>query len=598
MAIDENGRWEVGSTPYNIRAGTLLSIYGLYVIYVVVTFTMFVIKARDKHSGLEQRNPRLVTMQAVGCFLMGTVGMISTSIQQWPCFLKLWFCNIGFLLTYGAVAARAFQHIVVSNVHILTNKVASTNNPAFAGVVPQTNFAFLSQNGGTAVGRANGNNAGYFSQMPTRQHRSNSQSSIFSHTEFALSDNTTAMAAEDKKHTLEMNKTMRITSLCVDHGSEVKLYRQLHKYTRLQRYATDRALTLFVLCHLLVALIMSLAINIVNNQFALSPTSMTCKMVWGFLPVIAIVAVYVVIVMPVLLFKCWKLRDAYGIRNDLAASITLGGLCIILTVIWETVLFHLALRWSGWFFTWVCAIILHSASIAIPLWAAIRHSRDVIRRMHGASSLGTPMAVAIAGVGGHDMSKRSEFNTVLADPYEYRFFCDFAASCFCSEMTAFIDEYQALKGLTIVSLASEDIWRSDASHLEPEYMARMTTNIDSNMGYLAMAGLNNQSNVQALRIQTPPTVSILETACAAYPQYELSELTPFPVAAMDKLVALFSVFINSSSTTAVSLPSAMVLRIRERLGRSQLTLVILDEIKDEILNMLYFDVFTRYSRKN
>ncbi|KAJ2483004.1 hypothetical protein IWW56_000687 [Coemansia sp. RSA 2131] len=577
MAVDDNGRWEVGSKPYNIRAGIVLSVYIVYGIYVFVTYIMFVMKARDKHSGLSQRNITLITLQAIACFLLGTVGMISTSIQQWPCFLKLWFTNVGFMMMYGAVAARAVQHIVVSNVHILTNKVASNNNPAFKGLIPQSNLNYMSQN--------------------SRHNRSNSQSSMFSNTDFGHPNSAVATPYEEKKGMIDLNKTVRFTSLRMDNGPEMKLYKRLHKYTRLQRYTSPRALLTFVLGHLAVAVVLSLVTNIINKQFSLSPISMVCKLIWGFLPAVGFVGLYVVFVLPVLLYKCWSLKDAYGIRNDLVVSMIIGAACIILTVLWETILFHLALRWSGFFYTWMCALVLHTASIAVPLWQAIRHSRDVIHRMHGASSLGNPMAAVIAGAGGHDMSKRSEFNAILADPYEYRYFCDFAASCFCSEMTAFIDEYQALKGLTVIALGSEDMWRDEANHVEPDYMARMASNIDADLGYLAIAG-RQHSSAKALRLQTSPTVSILETARAVYPQYDMNDATPFPVAAMDKLVAIFSVFVNSNSYTAVSLPSAMVLRLRERLGKSQLTVTILDEIKDEILNMLYFDVFTRYAKKN
>ncbi|KAJ2306339.1 hypothetical protein IWW52_004536, partial [Coemansia sp. RSA 2704] len=191
MAVDENGRWVVGSLPYKIRAGVVLSVYIVYNIYVFTTYIMFVMKARDKHSGLSQRNLKLITLQAIACLLLGAVGMISTSIQQWPCFVKLWFTNIGFLMMYGAVAARAFQHIVVSNVHILTNKVASNNNPAFKGLIPQSNLGVLTQ---------------------TARHRSNSQSSMFSNTEFDVSENATTALYEDKKNTLDLNKTMRYTS--------------------------------------------------------------------------------------------------------------------------------------------------------------------------------------------------------------------------------------------------------------------------------------------------------------------------------------------------------------------------------------------------
>ncbi|KAJ2449414.1 hypothetical protein GGF42_004778 [Coemansia sp. RSA 2424] len=581
---NESLKWPKGSTQYKIREGVMLSVYGLYMAYVITTFVMFMKKSRDKHSGLAQRNIILVVLQLVGCIIMGSAGCISTALQTWPCFLKLWFCNIGFLMVYPSIAARAVQHIVVSNVHNLTNKLATSNAPALKGAMtPHSNLDFLRQEDGP------------------RHHRSGSQTSIFSNTDFEHNESTQGMVLSEKKHIVEIggSKAMRHAPLVrLDNGPEAKVYRRLQKYTRLQRFVTERSLAIFVLGNLALACVLSLVINIVNKQFSISPINSNCSMVWGFMPMIAITSVYVVLILPVLLVKCWSLKDAYGIRNDLIVSIVAGGMCVVMTVLWETVLSRLALVWSCWFYIWLCAVILHTSSLVVPLFAAIRHSRDVMARMHGASGTGNAMSAAIAGAGGEDghLGKRAEFNSILADPFEYRFFCDFAASCFCSEMTAFVDEYQVLKGITVIALGSEDMWREDVDQLESSYMARMANNIDSDIGYLAMAN-RAYPHSKSLRLQTPPTVSILETARAVYPQYDLSEITPFPVASMDKLVAIFSVFVNSNSYTAVNLPPSMVVRIRDRLGRSELTLTILDEIKDEVLNMLYYDVFTRYSKR-
>ncbi|KAJ2786848.1 hypothetical protein GGI15_001210 [Coemansia interrupta] len=463
----------------------------------------------------------------------------------------------------------------------MTNMLASNNNPGFKNMMPSSNVALLGQG--------------------TRVHRSASQSSIFSNTDYENSEMGHAMGvsggSSEKKTVLNIASDIRHESIRMDGSPEMKLYKRLQKYSRLQRFASQKYLFVFVLLHLLLAVILSLVINIINPQFKLSPLSMECRLIWGFIPVLVIVAIYSVLVLPVIVIKCRKLNDAYGIRNDLVVCTMMGIFCLVMNSIWDIVLYQIAVIWSGWFFSWVTGVVIHTVTVTIPLYKAIKHSRDVIDRMHGASSLGTSMAAVIAGAGGHDLSKRSEYNSVLSDPYEYRFFCDFAASCFCSEMTAFIDEYQALKSLTVVALGSEDIWREDVDQLEPSYMSRMASNNGENgIGYLALANRNANPNSKSLRLQTPPTVNILETAKAVYPQYDLNDDTPFPVAAMDKLVAIFSVFVNSSSYTAVSLPSSMVLRIREKLGKSQLTLTILDEIKDEVLNMLYFDVFTRYSK--
>ncbi|KAJ2741660.1 hypothetical protein GGI20_005030 [Coemansia sp. BCRC 34301] len=582
--IDISDVWPTDSAKYKIRSGIALGIYAAYMIYVVVTFTMFVKKSRDKHSGLAQRSVSLVVLQSVGCVFMGTAGLVSTGLPVWPCFLKLWFLNVGFMIVYPAISARALQHVVMSNVHNLTNKLATGNAPALKGTMtPHGNLDFLRQEDGP------------------RHQRSGSQTSIFSNTDFEHNESTQGMVLNEKKHTVEVgsSKAMRHAVLGrVDDGPEAKIYRQLQKYTRLQRFVTNRSLTIFVMANFALACVLSLVINIVNKQFSLSPMNNHCSMMWGFIPVIAITAGYFVCVMPVLLVKCWSLKDAYGIRNDLIVSIIAGALCAIITVLWETVLIDLKNTLSCWFYIWLCALVLHTSSLVVPLAGAIRHSRDVMTRMHGASGAGNAMSAAIAGAGGEDghLGKRAEFNSILADPFEYRFFCDFAASCFCSEMTAFVDEYQVLKGITVIALGSEDMWREDVDQLESSYMARMTNNIDNDIGYLAMAN-RAYPHSKSLRLQTPPTVSILETARAVYPQYDLSDITPFPVASMDKLVAIFSVFVNSNSYTAVSLPSSMVARIRDRLGKSQLTLTILDEIRDEVLNMLYYDVFTRYAKR-
>ncbi|KAJ2659325.1 hypothetical protein IWW48_003568 [Coemansia sp. RSA 1200] len=600
--VDEYGVWLPGSTPYNVRAGVLLTILGLHIISAVVILVLFIVKARDRHSGLAQRSVTLVTFQTVALFCVGSAGLISTSIPRWPCFLRLWLINIGDALLFASFAARAIQHIVVSNVHTLTNKIASNNYSGFKN-----------------MGHPNNMHSTYLSHS-TRPMRSASQSSMFSNTGFEMESSHTRThdalgrvnigsgsgdsSSKEKKTAMAMASSMQGNEIPMQSGADVRLYKRLKKYTRLQRYVSDKALSLFLLGHIVAMSILSLVTNIVDSQFSLKPLSVYCSIMWGFLPVVGVDGFYVVFILPILLIKCWSLKDAYGIRNDLLISIITGSVCLVMTIVWETTLYAVAQNWSGWFFSWVCAIVLHTTSLAIPLWSAMRHSRDVLHRMHGADALALAaagadgsMAAAIASAAGAtDIGRRAEFNAILADPYEYRFFCDFAASCFCSEMTAFIDEYQSLKSLTVVALGSEDIWREDADQLDPGYMTRMASNIDNGIGILALAG-RDHPNAKALRLQTPPTVCILETARAVYPQYDLSEVTPFPVASMDKLVAMFSVFVNSNSYTAVSLPSAMVLRIRERLGRSQLTLTIFDEIKDEVLNMLYFDVFTRYAKK-
>ncbi|KAJ2706233.1 hypothetical protein FB645_001749 [Coemansia sp. IMI 203386] len=578
MLLDSTGRWPKDSVAYKVRVGVIMGVYAIYMVYAIVTFTMFISKSRDKHSGLAQRSIKLVTLQAIAGVLIGTVGMFSTALQLWPAFLRLWLTNIGYMIMYSSVISRGFQHIVISNLHNLTNELASNRNINF-------NTDINSKDVSSYVRQS----------LNQNRMRAGSQSSINSNTDFEGTDSHQG-SIEKKKLSALVQKTAFTSNAYMPNGPERKLYKRLQKYARLQPYVSNKALFLYNLGVLVLAVIVSLIVNILNPQFKMSPMSMECRMYWGFIPLMAIVGSWIVFIMPLISIKCWKLKDAYGIRNDVLICMVMGVFCIVMNTIWDIVLPDVAKIWSGWFFSWISGVVLHTVSVTNPLLAAMRHSRDVTDRMHGANGIENSMVAAIAGVNGADMSKRSEYNSILADPHEYRVFCNFAASCFCSEMTAFIDEYQELKNITIHALGSEDIWhQNEDSHLETAYASRMANNVvKDSIGYLSMS--NNAQNYQSrtLKLHTPPTVNILETAKAVYPQYDLSEITPFPVASMDKLIAIFSVFINSSSYTAVSLPSAMVMRLRDKLGQSQLTITILDEIKSEVLNMLYFDVYTRY----
>ncbi|KAJ1722670.1 hypothetical protein LPJ53_002928 [Coemansia erecta] len=553
-----------------------MSVYIIYLFYITITAIMFVRKAKDKHSGLAQRNTKLVMLQVLSGCLMGTVGMISTAFQKWPAFLRLWFTNVGYLVMFAAVIARGFQYIVVSNLHNITSDIANSKNPRMMSMQSQTSPEFARQS--------------------SRFQRSGSQSSAFSNTDYDTPSDT--VGKSEKVTFSDLARQARDSSLHAISGPERRLHKRLQKYAKLQHLASSKSMFLFVMCNFLVAIVISLVVNILNDQFTLSPMSMLCRLVWGFIPVMVVGGIYVIFVMPIIFVKCWKLKDAYGIRNDLLICIIMGIFCIIMNTVWDVVLQSIAVIWSGWFFSWITGVVIHTVSVTVPLFAAIRHSRDVTDRMHGASGIETSMVAAIAGANGNEVGKRSEYNAILADPHEYRYFRDFAASCFCSEMTAFIDEYQMLKELTVLSLGSEDVWRQDINHAEAAYSMQLATNtIDNGVSYLAMSNRSAHPNTRALRLQTPPTVTIIETAKAVYPQYDFNENTPFPVASMDKLIAIFSVFINSNSYTAVTLPPSMIIRLRERLGTNQLTLTILDEIKEEVLNMLYFDVYTRYSKR-
>ncbi|KAJ1842121.1 hypothetical protein LPJ73_005899, partial [Coemansia sp. RSA 2703] len=164
IPVDDTGRWLSSTPEYKIRVGIVMSVYIIYLFYITITAIMFVNKAKDKHSGLAQRNTKLVMLQVISGCLMGTVGMISTAFQKWPAFLRLWFTNIGYIVMFAAVIARGFQYIVVSNLHNITSDIANSKNPRLMSMQGQTSLDFA--------------------RKSSRLQRSESQSSAFSNTDY------------------------------------------------------------------------------------------------------------------------------------------------------------------------------------------------------------------------------------------------------------------------------------------------------------------------------------------------------------------------------------------------------------------------------
>ncbi|KAI8322138.1 hypothetical protein GQ54DRAFT_297576 [Martensiomyces pterosporus] len=606
--------WGEDTARYKIRESVLFTVYALYSVFVIATLGLFIIKSRNRHSGLSRRSVRLVTVQTIGCFIVGTNGLVSTAMNRWPCFVKLWLFNVGFLLTIAAISARAVQLIVTSKIHSLNSQLTSKDSDDTQAISAN---GVLEQAGAHDVYLGLG--------MPGSFSGSVDGSSMMGHGRFgrmdAPADQTrlTIVGSHTDQGILREHKSdspiVHAPTLTSDSDACAELKRELQRYTRFSSYVTDRAMLIYIAIALVVAVGISLAINIVNTHFRLSPVSVYCPIVWGFLPVSSIVMFYLVVICPALLALVWKLNDAYGIRTDLIVCDTVGLVATVFTILWETVLHDISWAWSGHFFMWVAVFAIHITSVVVPLAHAIKHSRAVALKIHRAS-LPESIRTAVRPSGENSRSntngsgRRSDFNRMLGDRLEYHQFRVFAAACFCSELTAFIDEYQSLKVQTIAVFDHNQGYYTDnisdplrapllhgSNERAHESFSDLPMSPASNVALLP-SGNSSEFLVEdkQTRAQTSAAVSILDTARAVYPQCQLSERTSFPPAMMDKLVSIFSVYINSTSHTAVNVPAIMVRRIREKLNRREMSLTILDEVKDEVLFMLFADIYTRYTK--
>ncbi|KAJ1950568.1 hypothetical protein EC988_004342, partial [Linderina pennispora] len=115
--------WRPGTSNYRAREISMFTVYGVYTVFVIVTLVMFLVQSRNPRSELSKRSVKLVSIQAVGCFIVGTLGLVSTALNEWACFIKLWLYDIGFTIVLSALAARAMQLIIISKIHSLTGQV-------------------------------------------------------------------------------------------------------------------------------------------------------------------------------------------------------------------------------------------------------------------------------------------------------------------------------------------------------------------------------------------------------------------------------------------------------------------------------------------
>ncbi|KAJ1959259.1 hypothetical protein GGI12_004429 [Dipsacomyces acuminosporus] len=562
----------------------MFTLYGLYTVFVFATLGMFLVQSRNVHSELSKRSVLLVTLQAIGAFIVGTVGLVCSAVIYWSCFFKLWIFSLGMTLLMTTILARAVQLIVISRIHNLNSQLVR-NNPQF-------------------MENVKGKLEHRLTLPELKKHRSIREDGGFIDKQM-LSD-----AIKESKAMMDPNKRDAVL-------------RELARYIKLQPYVTDRSMVIYIACAMAFTSLLTLIVTVTNKDYSLSPMSVVCPLNWGFIPIYVIGTTYLVIVCPVLLAMTWGLKDAYGIRTDLIICDTAGIVSDLMMLIWEVKFKHWNDRWSDMFFVWDAVLLIHIFSVVLPLWRSIKHLRNVnkhlrsetpttastVTLMNGQPADHVPIASA-AGIGpvSSDIEKvirqrgnskfRRGFVEILNDPQLYAQFKDFASSCFCSELISFIDEYQTLKALTLIALgqkaySTKPVFRPTSTPLmQSPISAVFVIPEDSNHSDSIP---NLPLNINLSKLHNNATMGILEAAKEIYPDRGFNHATMFPPALMDALVMIFSNYINSSSPTAVNVPQIMIRRIQEKLKKKQLYLTILDEVKDEVLYLLYVNVFTRFS---
>ncbi|KAJ1937497.1 hypothetical protein EC988_007877, partial [Linderina pennispora] len=324
---DDDPASVMSGSQMKAREIVTFTIMGVYIVFVVTTLVMFLRRSlRQRETELVNRSVALVTTQAVGCLLAGLLGLISTAVTLYPCAVKLWLFNIGLSLIVLSLTARSAQLIVTSRTHEIKSKLSTiTNVPVAPTAIP------LSW-------------AAEFDVLPAQY------DSVFG-----------AFGSDDKFELGGMENSGQLQE--PDSVEQARLRKDLLKYSKLQRYVSDKALMMYIAITMVLIVILTVVINVLSDDFSINPTSISCVAAWGYYPVIGLLATFLVFLCPVLLIKVWRLEDAYGIRNDLFICVCFDVANLTLALVWETKLAAPRLIVSGLFFIWVSATAKHVVSV-------------------------------------------------------------------------------------------------------------------------------------------------------------------------------------------------------------------------------------------
>ncbi|KAJ2160531.1 hypothetical protein GGF46_002180 [Coemansia sp. RSA 552] len=562
--------WKAGSRNYRIRAWTVCGFGVVYTVFAFTTLFMFVSMARNKRSGLEKRSTRLVTIQALGCYLVGVTGLVSAAMNNWPCFVKLWLFNVGFVLSLSAMLARAFHLLVVFKVHELTTRLSARD--------PQKIIEELAYKPPPVVGPS----------VPG----------------FVV------------HHSLVGGGTTTTTTKNVENreGTEPRhqLQQQLKKYRLLLRYVSDCMLLMYIGASLAFSVVLTLIINITNSDYSLSPVNIICGFVWGFVPVTALIIICFFVVFPIILWRVWRNRDAYGIRHDLIICDTVGIADLILSLVWVNALHDIQPMWPGLSFIFIYAILIHISSVFVPLVNAWKHNRKCTA--HNAAleqniqQDGGLLPHRVSAPLQHTTSHRADFNRMLDDSVEYERFRMFAASCLSSELTTFIEEYQILKAETVALLqpghriCSSDLGRYAVSTTAPSDAMGVAVDALGSIGPRSNVFSNSPAVLQgpASPNQLSATTSVTVTIAGALADSKAAlagdQIPQFPPQLVERLKSIYYDYVDTSSYSSVNASPVIVRHITGHMESGNYPITLFDELKAEVLFLLFSDVFMRYIR--
>ncbi|RUS24128.1 hypothetical protein BC938DRAFT_474079, partial [Jimgerdemannia flammicorona] len=322
-----------------------------------------------------------------------------------------------------------------------------------------------------------------------------------------------------------------------------------------------------------------------------------CSRAPELVPFFITCGLFIYIICPIALALTWKLRDGYGIRNSLWASVGTGFPCFLLYFVWEgDIDRNYAEYWTSVVWPCITAVAIHISSVVVPLY---HYNRDRFESR---------------------LPNAPQFEEVLRDPVLFAKFCRYCVTVFCAELTRFVEDYQALKVMAIESFKCQFPEHNLTPPPPPNVYSSRRHLLDSNSSMRPIPTRLHSTTTDIYSVP-PPTISIsksIETfflsshgqgldeesivavARAAnlpwlsHTKSVLSSDLPVPEAIKPSFCAFYNTFMKPGGMLEVNLTSETLNEIRLKIETNAYTLDMFEDAKREVLDLLQFNVFGRF----
>lgn len=195
---------------------------------------------------------------------------------------------------------------------------------------------------------------------------------------------------------------------------------------RLVWYTLGATLFSAILCSFIQGFTKDL--SIVPLRFSICPVG-----VWEYFPLYALIAMYCLVLTPIIVYHIWPIKDAFGIRHDILLNNLFTFVCIVMFMVQTNKGFGgKDPFWDS--FLW-CSLLFNLSqftSVIFPLVKSYRQS-DAFTWSDG----------------GNRGASKELFYRVLNHPDLFEKLKVYSAANFCTEITLFLEEYQVLKANTV-----------------------------------------------------------------------------------------------------------------------------------------------------